>query len=111
AEGIGAQSLEWVQVAARAQGTSLWEAACAGVVKGKAGTSLAQFIALIGSLRAASAGLTLPEAVADVIERSGLNAHYRAEKDGQDRIDNLEELVNAADGVLPHGDPAVDAPI
>ncbi len=109
--GIGARTLESLQDAASERGTSLWEAARAGVAKGKAGASLAGFVALIESLRAASAGLTLPEAVADVNERSGLNAHYRAEKDGQDRLDNLEELVNAADSFLREADLAVDAPI
>src|SRR5262245_32765720 len=109
--GIGARTLESLQDAARGQGASLWEAARAGVIKGKSGASLAAFVALIDSLRAASAGLTLPEAVADVNERSGLNAHYRAEKDGQDRLDNLEELVNAADSFLREAELAVDAPI
>ena len=96
---------------AREQGTSLWDTARAGVVRGKAGASLAQFVALIESLRVASSGLTLPEAVSDAIERSGLKAHYHAEKDGQDRLDNLEELVNAADSFLREADLAVDAPI
>ena len=109
--GIGARTLESLQDMAREQRTSLWDAARAGVVKGKAGASLAQFVALIESLRAASAGLTLPESVSDVIERSGLKAHYRAEKDGQERLDNLDELVNAADGFLREADLAVDAPI
>ena len=36
--------------------------------------------------------LPLPEAVEHVIEKSGLMAHYRAEKDGQDRVENLAEL-------------------
>ena len=44
-------------------------------------------------------------------EASGLVAHYKAEKDGQDRLDNLEELVNAADSFLREADLAVDAPI
>jgi len=109
--GIGARTLETLQDAATEGGTSLWEAARAGVIKGKAGASLGAFVALIEALRAASAGLTLPEAVAEMNERSGLNAHYRAEKDGQDRLDNLEELVNAADGFLREADLAVDAPI
>jgi DNA helicase-2/ATP-dependent DNA helicase PcrA len=109
--GIGARTLESLQDAARERQTTLWEAARGGVVKGKAGTSLAAFVTVIESLRAASGGLTLPEAVADVNERSGLNAHYRAEKDGQDRLDNLEELVNAADSFLREADLAVDAPI
>ncbi len=109
--GIGARTLEALQDAATGRGTSLWEAASAGVIKGKPGVSLAAFVALIESLRAASAGLALPEAVAETNERSGLNAHYRAEKDGQDRLDNLEELVNAADGFLREAELAVDAPI
>ena len=109
--GIGARTLEVLQDAARERQTTLWEAARGGVVKGKPGASLAAFVAVIESLRAASGGLALPEAVADVNERSGLNAHYRAEKDGQDRLDNLEELVNAADSFLREADLAVDAPI
>ena len=32
-----------------------------------------------------------------VIERSGLKSHYQVERDGKDRIENLEELVNAID--------------
>ncbi len=109
--GIGARTLEVLQDAARERQTTLWEAARGGVVKGKSGASLAAFVAVIESLRAASGGLALPEVVADVNERSGLNAHYRAEKDGQDRLDNLEELVNAADSFLREADLAVDAPI
>ena len=66
---------------------------------------------LIESMRAATAGLPLPEAVEHVNAASGLVAHYRSEKDGQDRLDNLEELVNAADGFLREADLAVDAPI
>jgi DNA helicase-2/ATP-dependent DNA helicase PcrA len=62
-------------------------------------------------MRTATAGLPLPEAVEHVNESSGLVAHYRNEKDGQDRLDNLEELVNAADGFLREADLAVDAPI
>ena len=109
--GIGARTLESLQDAARAAGTSLWLAAREGAIGGKAGSSLAGFIRLIEALRAATGGLPLPEAVAHVNEGSGLVAHYRAEKDGQDRLDNLEELVNAADGSLREADLAVDAPI
>jgi len=42
---------------------------------------------------------------------SGLLAHYRKEKDGQDRLDNLDELVNAAGSFLREADLAVDAPM
>jgi DNA helicase-2/ATP-dependent DNA helicase PcrA len=55
-------------------------------------------VALIESLRAATKGLPLPEVVEHVIEHSGLRAHYQSEKEGADRLENLEELVNAAAG-------------
>jgi DNA helicase-2/ATP-dependent DNA helicase PcrA len=109
--GIGARTLEQLQDAAQAQGISLWQAACAGNVKGKSGTSLAAFVRLIEAARDATRSLPLPETVAHVIEASGLLAHYRQEKDGTERVENLEELVNAAQSFVREADLAVDAPI
>jgi DNA helicase-2/ATP-dependent DNA helicase PcrA len=31
-----------------------------------------------------------------LLEKSGLRQHYLAEKEGQDRLENLDELINAA---------------
>ncbi len=45
--------------------------------------------------------------VEHVIERSGLIAHYESEREGQERIENLRELVNAAAAYL--ADAGVDA--
>ncbi|HVN36096.1 MAG TPA: UvrD-helicase domain-containing protein [Casimicrobiaceae bacterium] len=110
--GIGARTLENLTDAARTQGTSLWQAACAGGgAGGKPSASLRAFIELIESMRAATAGLPLPEAVDHVNAASGLIAHYKKEKDGQDRLDNLAELVTAAESFLREADLAVDAPI
>jgi DNA helicase-2/ATP-dependent DNA helicase PcrA len=109
--GIGARSLETLQDTAVGQGTTLWQAACAGAVKGKSGTAIAAFVKLVEAMRDATKGLPLPEAVEHVNVASGMVAHYKAEKDGQDRLDNLEELVNAADSFLREADLAVDAPI
>jgi DNA helicase-2/ATP-dependent DNA helicase PcrA len=110
--GIGARTLEALVDAGRAQGTSLWEAACAGRKPGgKAHASVAAFVRLIEGMRAATAGLPLPEAVAHVSAASGLLAHYKGEKDGQERLDNLDELVNAASSFLREADLAVDAPL
>jgi len=53
-------------------------------------------VQLIEAMRNATAGLPLPEVIAHVIEHSGLTSHYRNEKEGADRIENLDELVNAA---------------
>ena len=35
-----------------------------------------------------------------MLEHSGLIEHYRAEREGQDRVENLEELVNAAESFV-----------
>ncbi|MBL8491447.1 MAG: UvrD-helicase domain-containing protein [Rhodocyclaceae bacterium] len=91
--GIGARSLENLQDAARAEGSSLHGAIPA--LSGKAGASLGAFAALLAQLRDV-AHLPLPELVDHVVELSGLREHYRNEKEGQDRLENLDELVNAA---------------
>jgi DNA helicase-2/ATP-dependent DNA helicase PcrA len=109
--GIGARTLEQLQDASRAQGTSLWQAACSGALKGKAQSALAAFVTMIESARDATRGLPLSETVAHVIEACGLVAHYRNEKEGSERVENLEELVHAAENFVREADLAVDAPI
>ena len=46
-----------------------------------------------------------------MIEQSGLIAHYRSEKDGQDRVENLEELITAAESFVREAQLATDAPM
>ncbi len=98
--GIGARSLEQLQGMAQNManegGMSLWAAACANTLSGKAAASIAAFVKLIEAMRGATAGLPLQEVIAHVVEHSGLTAHYRNEKEGADRLENLDELVNAA---------------
>ncbi|MBS1218372.1 MAG: UvrD/REP helicase [Proteobacteria bacterium] len=96
ARGIGARSLEQLQGMAKEAGTSLWAAACANTLSGKAAASITAFVKMIEAMRNATAGLPLPEVISHVIEHSGLKAHYRSEKEGADRLENLDELVNAA---------------
>ena len=96
--GIGARSLEQLQDVARVNGISLSQAAKSGVVTGRSGTAIATFSALIDSLRAACANLPLNEQVEHVLAHSGLRAFYEVEKDAADRLENLNELVNAAIG-------------
>ncbi|CAG4884889.1 DNA helicase II [Georgfuchsia toluolica] len=91
--GIGARSIEQLQDAARAAGSSLHAAIPA--VPGKAGATLAAFAALIEKLHEAIE-LPLPELVEHAIELSALRSHYLTEKEGQDRVANLDELINAA---------------
>jgi DNA helicase-2/ATP-dependent DNA helicase PcrA len=92
--GIGARSIEQLQDAARAHGTSLY--AAVPMLSGKAGAALGHFVRIIESLKAETAGLPLHEIVEHMLEKSGLVAHYKAERDGADRVENLNELVNAA---------------
>jgi DNA helicase-2/ATP-dependent DNA helicase PcrA len=109
--GIGARTLEQLGEQARGQGTTLWQVACTGALGGKAGSAVGAFVRLVEGMRDATRGLALAETVAHVVEASGLLAHYRQEKDGQERVENLEELVNAAASFVREGDLAVDAPI
>jgi DNA helicase II / ATP-dependent DNA helicase PcrA len=94
ARGIGARSLEQLQDAAKQYGISLY--AAVPYVAGKAGTSLGNFVKLIESARFETARLPLPEMVQIVLDLSTLITHYQSEKEGADRIENLEQLISAA---------------
>src|SRR5216117_3813458 len=102
ARGIGARSLEALQDAAKAGGASLYKAASG--LSGKSGAAVAAFLRLIESLKAETQGLPLPETVEVMLETSGLVAHYKAERDGADRVENLSELVNAAAAFVNEGE-------
>jgi len=102
--GIGARTLETLQDEARRNSTSLWQAGRTTGIGGKAGASAAAFVKQIDAMRSATSGLALAETVTYVIEASGLSAHYRATRDGQDRIENLQELVNAAESFAREAD-------
>ena len=104
--GIGARSLEQLQEAARQNNGSLWQAATekAGPAP-KPGRGIEGFVTLVRLLQEACTGLTLPEMIDQVTTLSGLRQHYQNEKEGEDRIANLDELVNAAVAfVQEHGD-------
>ncbi|MEA3193702.1 MAG: ATP-dependent helicase UvrD/PcrA [Betaproteobacteria bacterium] len=85
--GIGARTMEQLQDAAKQAGVSLFK-----VADGKA----ASFKKLIEDLKAETQGLPLAEIVEVVVEKSGLKKHYETEREGADRVENLDELVNAA---------------
>jgi DNA helicase II / ATP-dependent DNA helicase PcrA len=86
--GIGGRTVEQLQDAAKRDSVSL--------MKSSEGTKAAAFKKLIDDLRAEVQGLRLPEMVEATIARSGLIEHYKTEREGADRIENLEELVTAA---------------
>jgi DNA helicase-2/ATP-dependent DNA helicase PcrA len=109
ARGIGARSLENLQDAAKAANSSLH--AAIPQVAGAGGVKLAAFARLLVTLRDA-AHLPLPELVDHVVELSGLRSHYQNEKEGQERLANLDELINAAASfVAEEGEPNQDGEI
>src|SRR6185436_14108059 len=85
--GIGTRTIEQLQEIAKKNQISLLKAA-----DGKS----AVFRKLIEDLKAETQGLPLAETVEIVVEKSGLKKHYETEREGADRIENLDELVNAA---------------
>jgi DNA helicase-2/ATP-dependent DNA helicase PcrA len=114
ARGIGNRSLEQLQESARVAGSSLWAAAksmaearapktagSADVIPHPAALKgIPAFVALIAQMRSATAELPLPEIIEHVIEHSGLKQHYQGEREGADRLSNLDELINAAAGFI-----------
>jgi DNA helicase-2/ATP-dependent DNA helicase PcrA len=87
--GIGARTLEQIQDAAKQAGSSLYKAAVEN-------SKVAVFKKLIEDLKAETTGLPLPEMIEVVVAKSGLKEHYQGEREGAERIENLDELVNAA---------------
>ncbi len=96
--GIGARSLEILQDAARASGCSLHDAV--SIVPGKAGANFGAFVAKLDVLREQTEGRTLREIIDLVLDHSGLLAHFKADREGEDRVENLNELVNAAESFV-----------
>ena len=96
--GIGARSVEQLQDAAKGLGCSLHDAV--SITAGKAGAKLAGFVAMIDVMREQTPGMTLREIIELVLDQTGLIEHYKTEKEGADRVENLEELVNAAESFV-----------
>jgi len=112
ARGIGARTVEQVQDAAKSSGRSL--AQSVGAVAGKGGANLQAFVAMIDAMREKTRGMTLRDIIEHMLQTSGLIDFYRVDKEGKDRIENLEELVNAAESFVTQegfGKEAVALPL
>ena len=100
--GIGARTVDIVRDQSRRLGVSLWQAALAVIadeaLPKRSATALWRFLKLIDDLAETTSGMELHEQVARVIEASGLIAHHAKDTttSGEARVENLEELVNAA---------------
>lgn len=110
--GIGAKTLENLQDAAKSSGRSLYQSV--GAITGKGGANLLAFTNLIDSTRNLTQGMTLREIIEQVLETSGLLDFYRTDKDGAERLENLDELINAAEAFVMQegfGKNAVGLPV
>jgi DNA helicase-2/ATP-dependent DNA helicase PcrA len=99
--GIGAKTIDAVRAHARDFACSLWQAS-QDLLRGRAmparaATALKAFLDLVEEVATGTEGMALGDRVEQVIARSGLVEHFTNSRDGkgQDRVENLEELVNA----------------
>jgi DNA helicase-2/ATP-dependent DNA helicase PcrA len=100
--GIGDRTLVTLREIAQQQNISLWRSALTvfetNGLTARAAGALQYFLHLIDTLAEDTRELSLYEQVEHIIHNSGLIEHYRKEKGekGITRLENLEELVNAA---------------
>ena len=115
--GIGPRTLDAVRAHARDFHCSLWKAAHellkGGNMTPRAANALRGFLELVEELQAITTGLTLAETTEHAIATSKLVEHFEKNRDGRgpDRIENLEELVNATRQFTHgQGEPARESP-
>ncbi len=100
--GIGDKTLEDIRAHARSTSCSLWDATQQLIQSGhftaRAAGSLSQFRTLIEELKAGMDSRDLDEQFSIVIHGSGLHAHFSKGKqdNSESKLENLQELVNAA---------------
>ena len=100
--GIGERTVDAVRQYAKGFSIPLFEAAQRVIadkaLPARAVAALGEFLKLIDTLASGIQGIELHEQVEQAIQAGGLIEHYKKEKGerGQARIENLEELVNAA---------------
>ncbi|STX43526.1 DNA dependent ATPase I and helicase II [Legionella donaldsonii] len=100
--GIGEKTLEELRQQAKTEQISLWRSAKLLLQKEllpqRAASALANFMALIEKLQTDTLSMELDGQIEVVIELSGLYAHFAKIKGdkSESRLDNLQELINAA---------------
>ncbi|MFZ2314311.1 MAG: DNA helicase II [Gammaproteobacteria bacterium] len=109
--GIGDKTLVAIREYARANSQTLWDSLNHLIANkhfaARAETALQSFVNLIESMAERTADLSLHKQVEHTLYSSELIEHYRKEKGekGLTRIENLEELVNAAHQFSQDGAP------
>ncbi|MCZ6525765.1 MAG: DNA helicase II [Gammaproteobacteria bacterium] len=100
--GMGQRTINELRSLSRQENCSLWQAAQRmlhdKLLPARALRAIEGFLGLIGHMSVDVRGLSLDETVDILIKRSGLIEHYRKERGekGLARIENMEELVSAA---------------
>ena len=113
--GIGDRTLEQIRSVARKQNVSLWRAAewmaSNTEIPGRTRNAIIRFIELINDMDMATINAELPVLTELVIDRSGLIDYYERERGerGQARVENLRELITAADTFDPDDEVTFDA--
>ena len=100
--GIGTKAIDEIRLIAKDQNYSLWDSAVLLInqrkLTARAANALITFLELIRNLSVETENLELDEKIKCVIEKSRLIELYQKEKmdKGEEKIENLDELVNAA---------------
>ena len=108
---IGEKTVSIIRFQARENSLTLWQAAneclAQGIFATRAGSAVSAFIQLIEGMRERMKDWTLGNQMQGVIDDSRLVSHYEKEprERMETRIENLGELVNAADAfIIPRED-------
>lgn len=115
--GIGEKSLDEVRQHAKSTECSLWQATKTlldtGAMPQRAGAALLKFIELIDGLRSTTDAMELDEQLSSVIHVSGLYDHFSKIKGdkSETRLDNLQELINAAKEFRYEQDEELELPL
>jgi DNA helicase-2/ATP-dependent DNA helicase PcrA len=115
--GIGQRTIEIIREAAKEQQQHLWQAAQDLInnrqLSARAASSVQKFLDLIDELDASTddSDLSLAEQVTHIVEVSQLKEFHGKENSerAQAKVENLEELVNAAKRFDDEGDPLLEA--
>ena len=112
--GIGNKTLETIRTLARENQLSMWRATEAIIsqqgLPPRALSAMVNFQSLITQMALDTKNLELAEITDHVLKTSGLLEHYQKEKGerAQGRVENLEELVNAARNFVPDEEEELD---
>ena len=114
--GIGQRTVDIIRQAAKEKQQNLWQTAQALIadktLSARAAASVQKFIDLIEELQVnADEDLSLAEQVSHIVEISLLKEFHGKENSerAQAKVENLDELVNAAKRFDDEGDPLLDA--